>query len=93
MLQIDVNSKDGPTSYEMWVNQDGELHPVSEVTVNQDGKGQARFELDQPFSEYESVHIKAKPVASGVDSSLDDTLFQDSGGSLGSTGSGLDFGP
>ena len=93
MLQIDVNSKDGPSSYEFWVNQDGELHPVSEVTVNQDGQGQVRFELDQPFSEYESVHIKAKPVATGVDSSLDDTLFQDSGGSLGSTGSGLDFGP
>jgi hypothetical protein len=66
---------------------------VSEVTVNQDGQGQARFQLDQPFSEYESVHIKAKPVASEVDSSLDDALFQDSGGSLGSTGSGLDFGP
>jgi hypothetical protein len=93
MLQIDVNSKDGPTSYEMWVNQDGELHPVSEVTVNQDGKGQARFELDQPFSEYESVHIKAKAVTSEADSGLVDTLFQDSGGSLGSTGSGLDFGP
>lgn len=93
MLQIDVNSKNGPTSYEMWVNQDGELHPVSEVTVNQDGKGQARFELDQPFSEYESIHIKAKAVASDVDSGLDDTLFQDSGGTLGSTGSGLDFGP
>jgi hypothetical protein len=93
MLQIDVNSKDGPASYEMWVNQDGELHPVSEVTVNQDGQGQARFELDQPFTEYESIHIKAKPVATGIDSSLDDALFQDSEGSLGSTGSGLDFGP
>lgn len=93
MLQIDVNSKDGPSAYELLVNQDGILVPVSEVTVNQDGRGQARFELDQPFSEYESVHIKAKAVATGVDSSLDDTLFQDSGGSLGSTGSGLDFGP
>jgi anti-sigma factor RsiW len=93
MLQIDVNSKEGPSAYELWVNQDGELRPVSEVTVNQDGQGQARFELDQPFSEYESVHIRAKAVDASVAPSPNDTLFQDNGGALGSTGSGLDVGP
>lgn len=93
MVQIDVNSDEGPRAYELWVNQDGQLHPVSEVKVNQDGQGQARFELDQPFSEYESVHIKAKPVEAGVEGNQIDTLFQDNGGSLGSTGSGLDVGP
>lgn len=93
MVQIDVNSDDGPGAYEVWVNQDGQLHPVSEVTVNQDGQGQARLELDQPFSEYESVHIKAKPVGTTVEANPMDTLLRDNGGSLGSTGSGLDVGP
>lgn len=92
MVQIDVNSDEGPRSFEMWVNQDGQLRPISEVTVNQDGQGQARFELDQPFSEYESVHIKAKPVGT-AESSQVDALFQDNSGPLGSTGSGLDIGP
>ncbi len=93
MVQIDVNSDEGPGEYELWVNQDGELHPVSEVKVDQDGQGQARFELDQPFSEYESVHIKAKPADAAAEGSQVDTLFQDNGGALGSTGTGLDFGP
>lgn len=93
MLQIDVNSDDGPRKFELLVNIDGKLVPAAEVTVNNDGQGQARFELDQPFSAYESVHIKAKPVAPGVEGSQMDTLFQSNGGSLGSTGSGLDIGP
>lgn len=92
MVQIDVNSDDGPRDFEVWVNEDGQLRPISEVTVNQDGQGQARFELDQPFTEYESVHIKAK-AATAVEAPDVDTLFQDNGGSLGSTGSGLEIGP
>jgi hypothetical protein len=32
-------------------------------------------------------------VEAGVESNQIDTLFQDNGGSLGSTGSGLDIGP
>jgi anti-sigma factor RsiW len=93
MVQIDVNSGDGPIQYEMLVNKDGMLVPVSEFTVDPDGKGQARFELDQPFSEYESVHIQAKPVASVDNASHTDTLFQNQDSALGSTGSGLDIGP
>jgi anti-sigma-K factor RskA len=93
MLQIDVNSKDGARSFEMWVNQDGKLVPAAEVTVDQNGIGQARFELDQPFSEYESVHIRAKPIDATVSETAGDTLMRDSQGPLGSTGSGLGFGP
>lgn len=93
MLQIDVNTDEGPRNFELWVNKDGQLAPAAEVTVNADGQGQARFELDRPFSEYESVHIKAKPIEPGAGSSQTDTLFQDNGGALGSTGSGLDIGP
>ena len=93
MLQIDVNSKDGARSFEMWVNQDGKLVPAAEVTVDQNGIGQARFELDQPFSEYESVHIRAKPIDATAVETAHDTLMRDSEGALGSTGSGLGFGP
>jgi hypothetical protein len=93
MLQIDVNSKDAAGAYELWVNQDGKLVPAAEFTVNQDGKGQARFELDQPFGEYESVHIRAKALDPGQAGTQADTLVRDSSGALGSTGSGLEISP
>jgi hypothetical protein len=93
MLQIDVNSKDRAGAYELWVNKDGKLVPAAEFTVNQEGKGQARFELDQPFGEYESVHIRAKAVDPGASKAQADMLVRDSEGALGSTGSGLDAGP
>jgi hypothetical protein len=93
MLEIDVNSKDAAGDYELWVNQDGKLVPVAEFTVNQDGKGQARFELDQPFGEYESVHIRAKAVDPGQTGTQSDTLVRDGGGALGATGSGLEISP
>ena len=93
MLQVDVNSKDAAGAYELWVNQDGKLVPAAEFTVGQDGKGQARFELDQPFSDYESVHIRAKALDPSQAGSQSDTLVRDGSGALGSTGSGLDIGP
>ena len=93
MLQIDINSKEAAGTYELMVNQDGKLVPVSEFTVGQDGKGQAQFETAQPFSDYESFHIKAKPLDASAPADGFDVLFQDNGGSLGSTGSGLDVGP
>jgi hypothetical protein len=92
LLQIDVNSKDGPRSYEFFVNQDGNLIPAGEVTVNAEGQGQMRIELDQPFGEYESVHIRAKPVDASISDESLDTLVRNSEGPLGSTGSGLDIG-
>lgn len=93
LLQIDVNSKNGPQSYELLVNHDGQLEPAGNVTVNPDGQGEARIALAQPFSEYESFHIRALPVAGGEDGERFDTLMRDSAGPLGSTGSGLDVGP
>jgi hypothetical protein len=93
MLQIDINSKEAAGTYELMVNQDGKLVPVSEFTVGQDGKGQAQFETAQPFNDYESFHIKAKPLDASAPADAYDVLFQDNGGSLGSTGSGLDVGP
>lgn len=93
MLQIDVNSKDAAGAYELWVNQDGKLVPAAEFSVDQEGKGQARFELDQPFGDYESVHIRAKVVDPSQAAPQSDTLVRDSDGALGSTGSGLEISP
>jgi len=93
MLQVDVNSKDAAGTYELLVNQNGKLVPAAEFTVDQNGKGQARFELDQPFGDYESVHIRAKAVDPGQIESESDTLVRDSSGALGSTGSGLYVSP
>ncbi|MEZ4562544.1 MAG: zf-HC2 domain-containing protein [Thermomicrobiales bacterium] len=93
MLQVDINSKEAAGVYELMVNQDGKLVPVSEFTVGQDGKGQAQFETAQPFNDYESFHIKAKPLDASAPGDGFDVLFQDNSGSLGSTGSGLDVGP
>jgi hypothetical protein len=94
IVQVDVNSKDAAGEYELWVkNQDGMLVPAAEFTVDQDGNGQARFELDQPFGDYESVHIRAKALDPSQVGSQSDTLVRDSSGALGSTGSGLDITP
>ena len=91
-LQIDVNRRDGPQSYELLVNQDGQLTSAGTVTVNGDGQGTTSFELAQPFSEYESVHIRAIPADGSADGDGFDTLMRNSEGPLGSTGSGLDIG-
>ncbi|HEU5432626.1 MAG TPA: zf-HC2 domain-containing protein [Thermomicrobiales bacterium] len=92
MVRIDLNSKQtGPaSSYEMWVVQDGKLVPATEVKVDDHGVGQAPFQLDQPFSNYESVHVKAKPVATGeaADATSDDTLLGNIAGTIGSSNSG-----
>jgi hypothetical protein len=93
MVQVDVNSKDAAGEYELWVNQGGKLVPAAEFTVDKDGKGQAHFELDQPFGDYESVHIRAKALDPNQAGSQSDTLVRDSSGALGSTGSGLDIAP
>jgi hypothetical protein len=92
-LQIDVNSKDGPQAYELLVNQGGKLVPAGEVTVNEEGQGQTRIALDQPFGEYDSVHIRAKSLDSASPDETLDTLVRNSESPLGSTGSGLDIGP
>jgi hypothetical protein len=93
MLKIDVNSDEGPRAFELWANENGELVRVADVTVDPSGQGQTRFKLDRPFSEYESVHIKAKALDPGASGAQFDTLIRDNNGSLGSTGSGLDLVP
>lgn len=94
MLRIDVNTDDGPKAFEMWANQDGKLVHVADVTVDQSGQGLAKFQLDQPFADYESVHVKAKAVDAVDTGAQYDTLMRDNdSGSLGSTGSGLDLVP
>lgn len=92
-VQIDVNTDQGTRDYEMWINDNGVLEPAAEISVDQQGRGQASFQLDQPFLDYDSVSIRAKPVDPTTESTELDTLVRDNVGGLGSTGSGLDVGP
>ena len=92
MLKIDVNTSEGPKTFEMWAMQDGQLVRVADVAVDPAGQGLAKFTLNRPFSEYESVHIKATAVGDEAAGIQSDTLIRDNtNGSLGSTGSGLDL--
>jgi len=92
-IQIDVNSDQGAKDFEMWIDDDGNLVPAAQISVDQQGRGQASFQLDHPFADYDSVHIKAKPVDATAEATELDTLVRDNAGGLGSTGSGLDVGP
>jgi hypothetical protein len=92
-VQIDVNTDQGAKDFEMWVNDNGNLKPLTEISVDQQGRGQASFELDQPFADYDGVYIKAKPVDPTAEATGLDTLVRDNAGGLGSTGSSLDVGP
>lgn len=91
--QIDTNTKNGPVSYKMLATQNGELVEIGQVTVDQEGQGQARIDLAQPFDSYENVRVQAQPLNSSAPSDQLDTLVQDTSGALGSTGSGMDVGP
>ena len=92
-VQIDVNTDQGTRDYEMWINDNGVLEPAAEISVDQQGRGQASFQLDQPFLDYDSVSIRAKPVDATAEETELDTLVRDNVGGLGSTGSSLDVGP
>lgn len=93
MLQIDTNTKNGPQSFALWATQNDKLVQIGQVTVDQEGQGQARLQLDQPYLDYENVQLQAQPLDASAPSDSGITLFQDNGGSLGSTGSGMDVGP
>lgn len=90
MVSIDLNDKQASPNqaYDLYVVKDGKLVPMAEVKVNDQGVGQAQFQLDQPFSEYDSVHVKAKPLAGADDSASADALLGSISGSIGSSGSG-----
>jgi len=92
-VQIDVNTDQGARDYEMLINEDGILRPAAEISVDQQGRGQASFALDQPFTDYDSISIRAKPVDPTAEVTELDTLVRDNGSGLGSTGSSLDVGP
>jgi len=92
-VQIDVNTDQGARDYEMLINDNGILKPAAEISVDQQGRGQASFALDQPFTDYESVSIRAKAVDPTTEVTELDTLVRDNGSGLGSTGSSLDVGP
>jgi len=92
-VQIDVNTDQGARDFEMLINDNGILKPAAEISVDQQGQGQASFRLDQPFVDYSSVSIRAKPLDSTAEATELDTLVRDTENGLGSTGSSLDVGP
>lgn len=92
-VQIDVNTDQGARDFEMLINDNGILKPAAEISVDQQGQGQASFRLDQPFVDYSSVSIRAKPLDSTSEATELDTLVRDTANGLGSTGSSLDVGP
>lgn len=89
MVAIDLNA-DQPEEgapYQVWAVEDGNLVPVAEVRVDQQGQGQAPFELEQPYGEYDSFHVQAKP-ADGETSA--DALSGSISGGIGDPSSGSD---
>ena len=56
--------------------------PLTEISVDQQGRGQASFQLDQPFADYDGVYIKAKPVDPTAEATGLDTLVRDNAGGL-----------
>lgn len=92
-VQIDVNTDQGAKDFEMWIVDNGDLKPLTEISVDQQGRGQASFQLDKSFVDYDGVRITAKPVDPTAEVTQLDTLVRDNAGGLGSTGSSLDVGP
>lgn len=90
MVSIDLNGKQANPNqaYDVWGVKDGQLVPMAEVKVNDQGVGQAQFQLDQPFNSYDSIHVKAKPLAGVADTANQDALQGSIGDSIGSSGSG-----
>lgn len=87
-VQVDLNSDASAGAYELWAVQDGELGPVAELQVGTDGRGQAEFRLDQPFSEYESVQVLPKSVNGRA--TPDGVVLRQELSGLGSIGSELE---
>ncbi len=90
MLDVDLNSDAAAGTYEVWgVDESGNLGPITELQVGDDGKGQAQFTLDQPYSTYESVQIVPKATALDGEARQDAVVLQLGNQQMGSTGSAL----
>lgn len=92
MLQMDLNSTDAAGPYDIMVVQDGKLVPAGTVQVDGEGKGQASFELAQPFSAYDDIQVQPHAVDGGKVRKRD-AVLRTSAPMLGSTGSALDAAP
>jgi hypothetical protein len=60
-----VVQMDEPTlsrAYDVYVNKGGTLVPAGEVRVDEQGFGVATIPLDEPFANYTSVEVEAKPL-------------------------------
>lgn len=92
MLQLDLNANDAAGTYDIMVVQDGKLVPAGTVNVDGQGKGQASFELDQPFSAYEDIQVQPRS-SDGKAAKKRRAVLTTNSNLLGSTGSALDVAP
>jgi hypothetical protein len=92
VLMMDVGTAEPGQAYGLYVvDQSGALVPVTDVEADDQGEAFKSFELDEPFENYESVHVKPRPVTDDESSdptgdgiTLDDALSLQNGGSIGS---------
>ena len=91
VLALNLTKPSASRDYEMWVvDQNGQVvpKPVAEINVGERGSVAAVVELDQPLSNYQSVYVKAKPIATdavddGAASALQSNIADPAG--IGST--------
>lgn len=91
MLQLDLNSNNAAGTYDIMVVQDGKLVPAGQVMVDGQGKGQASFELAQPFSAYDDIQVQ--PQSPDGKAKKRRAVLTTNSNLLGSTGSALDVAP
>lgn len=64
VVQLDVDTGNPANLYRLLVVKDGKLIPAATIEVNEDGKGQARFALDQDLEDFQRVQIDPVPLDS-----------------------------
>ncbi len=92
MLQLDLNSNTAAGTYDIMVVQDGQLLPAGTVNVDDQGIGQASFELTQPFSAYDDIQVQPRSP-DGKAAKKRRAVLTTNSNLLGSTGSALDMAP
>lgn len=90
ILEVDLNSDTAAGDYELWGwDENGNYGPITDLQVGADGKGKAQFNLDQPFSTYDSIQIVPKATALDGEARQDAVVLQLGNAQMGSTGSAL----
>ncbi len=83
MVTVQLNSERSDQAFKVLrVNVEGELVPMAELDVNNEGRATATFPIDELLSDYTQVQVQAKPVEPG--SEAETILSGDLNSSVGS---------